>query len=65
MKPKVNFVSLLETFVKWNPVLLLLLLVVFSKKKRGPPKGKQISLGLGLQNRGKHYMQLFATVRGS
>ena len=40
-------------------------LLVKIGEKKGPPWGKQISLGLGLQNRGKIAMQLFATARGS
>ena len=40
-----------------------LLLLLFSKKK-GPLWGKQISLGLGLQNRGKNYSATVCSGKG-
>ena len=32
MKPKQISLSLLETFVKWNPVFVVVVVVVFEKK---------------------------------
>ena len=61
MKPKPDSLSLLRTFVKWNPIFVVV--VVFEKKK-GQPCGRQISLGLGLQNRGKNYSATVCSGKG-
>ena len=36
----------------------------FRKKKKGQPRGRQISLGLGLQNRGKNYSATVCSGKG-
>ena len=66
MKPKPDSLSLLGTFVKWNPifVVVVVVVVVVFEKKKGQPCGRQISLGLGLQNRGKNYSATVCSGKG-